>query len=125
MAPGRKTGGRQAGTPNKVTGTLKRFITDALTSEEYKRSFDSRLRRGELPPTIEQMLWFYALGKPKEVVQVEGNGMKIINVILPSQAEMEAVQHPETIDVTPSSNGRNGKKTISKRAVRKFLKEQA
>jgi hypothetical protein len=33
MAKGKKTGGRQAGTPNKITGELKDMILTALTNK--------------------------------------------------------------------------------------------
>lgn len=37
-----KTGGRQAGTPNKVTGTLKEFIVDLLN--DYREQIDKDLK---------------------------------------------------------------------------------
>lgn len=57
MATGKKTGGRQKGTPNKVTADLRQWINDILTDgreqfvsnmeklppEEYVRAFSSLL----------------------------------------------------------------------------------
>lgn len=43
-----------------------------LTDPAYTASVLDRIKRGELAPQVETMLWHYAYGKPPDVIQVEG-----------------------------------------------------
>lgn len=65
--------GRPKGVPNKATHEIKVFATSILDSPEYRENFEVRAKAGKLHPTLEQMLYFYRYGKPKEVVQLEGS----------------------------------------------------
>lgn len=67
-----KTGGRAKGTPNKATVEVKAFCRGILESHDYRVALKRRVKAGELPPGMEQMLWAYAYGKPKEQVELTG-----------------------------------------------------
>jgi len=74
MAKGIKTGGRTAGTPNKVTADVKARCRELLEDDTYKASFLVRWQSNTLPPQLEQMVWHYAHGKPTEHVEHTGPG---------------------------------------------------
>lgn len=60
-----KTGGRKAGTPNKATAEIKDLARSLLEDPVYQTKLKQRLRDGKAPQ-IEQLLYHYAYGKPKE-----------------------------------------------------------
>jgi hypothetical protein len=60
-----KTGGRKAGTPNKATAEIKDVARSLLEDPVYQAKLKQRLRDGKAPQ-IEQLLYHYAYGKPKE-----------------------------------------------------------
>lgn len=68
MAQGRKTGGRQAGTPNKATAQLKAFLgdvfTEALSRPEFRTRLVEAIVRLELDPKVLQLLLAYWAGAP-------------------------------------------------------------
>jgi len=65
----RRGGGRKPGVPNKVTVEAKAFCTSLVNDKRYKANLRKRLRKGEAPPAVECMVWYYAAGKPKERVE--------------------------------------------------------
>ncbi len=69
---GRKTGGRQKGTSNKVTAEARAICAAIVDDPTYRRTLVARAKAGELPPAIEAMLWHYAYGKPKEQIEHAG-----------------------------------------------------
>jgi len=48
----------------------KSFALEIVRSEEYRHSVRVRAQAGTLPPAIEQMIWYYAYGKPVDKIQV-------------------------------------------------------
>jgi hypothetical protein len=58
--------------PNKATREAREIAARLVDDPEYQRRLRQRLLDGELPPAIEVMLWHYAKGKPKDVVEVSG-----------------------------------------------------
>lgn len=99
MAAGRKTGGRQKGTPNKLPGTPRsvrapraprtrgsapvvpavvganqvRDVCRAMVDNPtYRAKLASRMNSGKIAPAVEQMIWHYAHGKPVETVKLTG-----------------------------------------------------
>jgi hypothetical protein len=79
MRPGRKkgrskTGGRAKGTLNKATREAKEFCASVVDDPAYQANIRRRALAGELPPAIEQMLWYYAKGKPVERQEVGAPG---------------------------------------------------
>jgi hypothetical protein len=63
--------GRPKGLPNKATAELRAFAREVLDTPGYRRSLTRRLLKGTLAPALEQMLFFYAYGKPKDHVRIE------------------------------------------------------
>lgn len=86
-----KTGGRAKGTPNKATVEVREVARRLVEDPEYQDRFKRRLLAGELAPGVEQMLWAYAYGKPKETIELQGNGggplQTIMRVIVDPKAE--------------------------------------
>lgn len=66
MARGRKTGGRQKGTPNRATELVEARCRALIEDPDYQKYFQHRLQVGQLPPALEAMTWAYAYGKPVE-----------------------------------------------------------
>lgn len=79
-----KTGGRKAGTPNKVTGTLKDFIADLI--DKNREQIEKDLKR--LPPKerlyILEKFVQYVLPKNQSVqANVNGNAFEELMKSLP------------------------------------------
>jgi hypothetical protein len=70
MAKGQKTGGRQKGTPNKVTVEARLAAAALVDDPVYRARLAQDMRARKIAPVIEQMLWYYAKGKPKEGVDL-------------------------------------------------------
>jgi hypothetical protein len=75
MPPGRKkgskkTGGRQKGTPNKVTREAREIANALVDDPRYIRKLSRDFRTRKVNPVIESMLWYYAKGKPREGLDV-------------------------------------------------------
>lgn len=65
--------GRKKGVPNKVTAEAKKACNELVDDPRYRKKLLADLRKRKLHPGVEQMLWYYAKGKPKETVKVEGD----------------------------------------------------
>jgi len=63
--------GRRPGTPNRVTVEVRAAAAEIVDSPEYRARLKAQAIAGELPPQIEAMLWHYAKGKPRDVLQLE------------------------------------------------------
>lgn len=63
-----KTGGRKKGTPNRATVEAKAASSAIVDDARYRRKLLAKARKGTLPPGVECMLWYYAKGKPTEMV---------------------------------------------------------
>ena len=69
----RKLGGRAKGTPNKSTLAGREFAQRLVNDPDYLASVEARAKAGKLQPGIEQMIWYYAIGKPRESLELSGN----------------------------------------------------
>lgn len=78
MAKGRKTGGRARGTPNRVTAEVRQACGEIVDDPAYRSHLLERARAGKLAPGVECMLWYYAKGKPREEVAVNGDASVLI-----------------------------------------------
>ena len=74
--------GRPPGVPNKATIEAKQVCSELVDNPDYRERLKARLIAGKLPPAVETMLWYYAKGKPKEVLEVEDRRQKLIKVVL-------------------------------------------
>lgn len=64
-----KLGGRQAGTPNKVTQEVQAVAREIVENADYRRNLMIAAIERTLSPAMEALLWSYAYGKPKETVE--------------------------------------------------------
>ena len=61
--------GRPRGVPNKATQEIRAVARALVTRPAYVAEVRRRLLEGTLAPGMETLLWYYAYGKPKEVVE--------------------------------------------------------
>jgi hypothetical protein len=65
--------GRQKGTPNPVSVEARQLVTEMVNNAAYQ----ARLRRDfalrKLHPTIEALVWAYAIGKPRQDINLSGS----------------------------------------------------
>jgi hypothetical protein len=72
MPKGKKFGGRQAGTPNKITADIRAAAQSFLADPMGQQKLLAQYQAGELNPAILAMFYHYAYGKPKDTLLVEG-----------------------------------------------------
>ena len=91
----RKVGGRAKGTLNKATLVGRAFAERLVNDPDYLASVEARAKAGKLQPGIEQMIWYYAIGKPRESLELSGNIGSGRDVATMSTAELldELEQH--------------------------------
>lgn len=92
MARGRpkgikKSGGRQRGTVNRVTAEVQKAATELVDSPKYRAKLKRDLESRVVGPAIEQMLWYFAKGKPKETIVHEGNLTALTDAELAARAK--------------------------------------
>lgn len=61
--------GRPKGTPNRATTEAKEVCSALVDDPEYLEALRTRLLSGTLAPGVEALLWHYAKGKPREIVE--------------------------------------------------------
>jgi len=64
--------GRPKGRLSSSTLEVRDMARSMLNDDEYLANLKKRLKSGDAPPAVETMLWYYAYGKPKEVVELQG-----------------------------------------------------
>jgi len=70
----------------EITKLANYLVTDPLYLEDVQK----RLRAGQLNPLLQQMLWAYAFGKPKEQLEIrEAKVVKIIHEFAESPKVIE------------------------------------
>ena len=69
---GKKTGGRTAGTPNRVTAEI-RDLARALFDDAYWARKRMEIHSGRCHPSIEAKLLAYGYGEPKQSVDIQGD----------------------------------------------------
>jgi len=63
-----------------MKGEVTKLATYLVTDPVYLEDMQQAMRRGELHPALQQMLWAYAFGKPKERVEItEAKVVKIVH----------------------------------------------
>jgi hypothetical protein len=65
--------GRKKGTPNKVTVEVRAAAEALVDDPVYRARLARDLRRRKVAPAVECMLWYYAKGKPKEIIEHHGS----------------------------------------------------
>lgn len=71
---GKKTGGREKGTPNKTTLEVREAASELIDDPAYRKNLAKRLKAGKAAPAVEALMWHYAKGKPVERHEVGGPG---------------------------------------------------
>lgn len=66
-----KIAGRVKGTPNKRTADIREYCVKFATDPEYRENVRTRIMRGKAPH-IEQLIWRYAFGDPKQSITLSG-----------------------------------------------------
>ena len=95
--PGRSgnPGGRKRGTPNKATLAVRDACGAIVEDAIYRRQLLVRARAGELPPTVECLLWHYRYGKPKERLEIDGaDGGPIVFQVVTNVPQVEPDHEP-------------------------------
>ena len=65
--------GRPKGSRNKVTNDVRDFCQDLLERRAYQAKFLKDWDARKLPPRLEEMIWYYAHGKPQGSVDADNN----------------------------------------------------
>lgn len=65
MAKGKKTGGRRPGSTNKKTPEVQAIARGFVDDPVYRAALKARLEAGTAG-AMEQVLWAYAHGRPKD-----------------------------------------------------------
>jgi hypothetical protein len=61
--------GRPKSTP--ADKEVKRISKKLLLNPTYQRNLRLRLKDGKIQPGVEVMLWYYAFGKPTEIIETK------------------------------------------------------
>lgn len=72
MAKGKKTGGRQAGTPNKTTASVKQALLEAF---DRRGGVNALLEWANVEPTEFYKLWAKVL--PQEITGKDGEPIRV------------------------------------------------
>lgn len=64
--------GRKPGIANGATRDVQAFAESVVTDPKVRAKVLSQARAGKLHPSILQLLYHYAFGKPKDVVEHSG-----------------------------------------------------
>jgi hypothetical protein len=59
--------------PNRVTAAAKVACVELVDDPVYRARLARDLRLRKVAPAIEAMLWYYAKGKPKEIIEHQGD----------------------------------------------------
>ena len=73
--------GRPAGTPNRASKEVRAFCQRLIADAEYRRTLETRLRAGTLPPQLESLIWNYAFGRPPQSLDVHRHGPSLAEII--------------------------------------------
>jgi hypothetical protein len=93
----RKLGGRARGTPNRRTVHGREFAERLCNDAEYLANLEARAKAGRLPPGVEILLWHYAHGRPKEVLELSGSiGTRDVATMSTEELLAELEQHQRT-----------------------------
>jgi hypothetical protein len=65
--------GRPKGSPNKVTVEARALCEQLVRDAVYQKRFIKRWRAGRLAARLEEMVWAYAFGKPRQAVDVSAS----------------------------------------------------
>jgi hypothetical protein len=64
--------GRPKGVPNKATQEMRALALELLNDPAYRKKFWGDWRKRKVHPGVEQMVYHYGHGKPKDTLSIEG-----------------------------------------------------
>lgn len=64
--------GRPKGVPNRATIEVRESCRAIVEDPEYRARLKQRALTGRLNPAVEVMLWHFAYGKPRDVIEQTG-----------------------------------------------------
>jgi hypothetical protein len=79
--------GRQKGVQNKATVEVKEAARAFLSDPVGQAKLAEQYRRGKLHPSVLQMFYHYAFGKPAETVNLNAGDVMPWVVVLPAGAD--------------------------------------
>src|SRR5262245_22462001 len=94
--PGNRLG-RKKGVPNRATADMKTRARELLSRPEYLRKLKQRLIQGTCPAGVEILLYYYAYGRPKETVQMEGESRQPFQIVF-TGPRRDPLETPEPIE---------------------------
>lgn len=77
--------GRKPGTQNAITKEAKAIARAILEQPAVRRRYNQQAIDGTLPTAIETLLWHYAYGVPKQVVEhtgAQGQPLELFEVVI-------------------------------------------
>lgn len=69
--------GRPKGLPNIATVEAREAAAQLVDDPAYREALKERLIAGRCHAAVETMLWYYAKGKPKETIALEGGATPV------------------------------------------------
>ncbi len=83
--------GRVKGVPNKATAEVREIAQRIVGDPAYRAALTLRVQRGKAAPAIEVLLWHYAFGKPKDIIEhqgrIDGDRTSLSDAELAAQAQ--------------------------------------
>jgi hypothetical protein len=73
--------GRPPGVPNRANREVRGFCQRLVADPEYRKSLETRLCAGTLPPQLEALIWKYAFGKPPQAMDITAHGPSLASII--------------------------------------------
>ena len=64
--------GRKRETPNRITVEMRTLVSQLLNDVEYQHRLRADFRQRKVHPTVEALIWAYAIGKPMQPVAMSG-----------------------------------------------------
>lgn len=90
-------GGRPKGVENKATREIKDAARKLLEAKTYQDSLRERLEAGKAPH-MEALLHYYAYGKPKERVAIEGGPVPLVLDMVTNRKQLEDADDEDDAD---------------------------
>lgn len=100
--------GRPKGLPNRVTQDGRKYALRLITSAKYRAKLREQLEAGILAPQLQQMLWSYAFGKPKETIEWQGDALITLQQLLVEVVNANSASEREAIEVEVEPINGNG-----------------
>lgn len=85
-----KSPGRPKGLPNKATKLGRQFALEIVNNQEYRNNLLAEAINRSLDPRVEEMLWKYAYGVPKQTMEIQTSKASDLSSLTDQQLAAEA-----------------------------------